>query len=111
MAATRAFGRLAGEIKHSGTVSGRRPGQRRDAVRHARPRDSVARCALCNVVVASAVDPARRYCDWTHPMTTKGARVTPEQLQALVARLTARAYNEYDTAKLPGSPSARRFET
>jgi len=37
--------------------------------------------------------------------------VTPEQLQALVAQLTARANNEHDAAEVPGSPSARRFET
>ena len=34
--------------------------------------------------------------------------MTREQLQALVAQLTARADNEHD---VPGSPSARRFET
>ena len=37
--------------------------------------------------------------------------VTPEQLQALIAQLTARANNEHDAAEIPGSPSARRFET
>jgi len=37
--------------------------------------------------------------------------VTPEQLQALIAQLTARANNEHDAAEVPGSPSARRFET
>ena len=37
--------------------------------------------------------------------------MTPEQLQALVAQLTARANNEHDAAEVPGSPSARRFET
>jgi hypothetical protein len=37
--------------------------------------------------------------------------VTPEQLQALVAQLTARANNEHDAAEVPGSLSARRFET
>ena len=34
-----------------------------------------------------------------------------EQLQALIAQLTARADNEHDAVKVPGSPSARRFET
>jgi len=33
------------------------------------------------------------------------------QLQALIAQLTARANNEHDAAEVPGSPSARRFET
>jgi hypothetical protein len=37
--------------------------------------------------------------------------VACEQLQALVAQLTARADNEHDAVKVPGSPSARRFET
>ena len=37
--------------------------------------------------------------------------MTPEQLQALVAQLTARADNERDAAEVPSSPSARRFET
>ena len=37
--------------------------------------------------------------------------MTPEQLQALVAQMTARANNEHDAAELPGSPAARGFET
>ena len=37
--------------------------------------------------------------------------MTREQLQALVAQLTARADNEHDATAVPGSPSARRFET
>ena len=37
--------------------------------------------------------------------------MTPEQLQALVAQLTARANNEHDATEVPVSPSARRFET
>jgi hypothetical protein len=37
--------------------------------------------------------------------------VTPEQLQALIAQLTARTDNEHDAAEVPGSPLARRFET
>jgi hypothetical protein len=45
------------------------------------------------------------------PITTRRAAVTPEQLQALVAQLTARANNEHGAAEVPGSPSARRFET
>jgi hypothetical protein len=44
-------------------------------------------------------------------MTKGRLGVTPEQLQALVAQLTARANNEHDTTEVPGSPSARRFET
>ena len=37
--------------------------------------------------------------------------MTPEQLQALIAQLTARTDNEHDAAEVPGSPLARRFET
>jgi hypothetical protein len=37
--------------------------------------------------------------------------VTPEQLQALVAQLTARANNEHDAAEVSCSSLARRSET
>ena len=44
-------------------------------------------------------------------MTKGRLGVTPEQLQKLVAQLTARANKEHDAPEVPGSPSARRFET